>query len=198
MVLIYSSGIYLFHFLIRIAAVFGGKARKWVEGRKNLLEKIRSEVDSTKKHTWFHFASLGEFEQGRSVLEEYKNTFPDRLILVTFFSPSGYETRKNFSLADHVFYLPPDSAFNAKSFIELINPELVFFTKYDFWYFYFRELKRREIPLFMVSSIFRGGQAFFKWYGGIFRKMLSCVMHFFVQNQESVVLLLRSEEHKSE
>lgn len=189
MTLIYSIGIYLFHLLIQIAALFGGKAKKWVEGRKGLLEKIRDEVDSTKKHTWFHFASLGEFEQGRSVLEKYKKLFPDRFILITFFSPSGYETRKNFSLADHVFYLPADSAFNAKKFIDLINPEIVFFTKYDFWYFYFRELKKREIPLFMVSSIFRADQVFFKWYGGIFRKMLSCVTHFFVQNQESVVLL---------
>src|SRR5690554_5093211 len=189
MTLIYSIVIYLFHLLIRVAAIFGGKARTWLDGRKDLLKRINSEVDSTKKHTWFHFASLGEFEQGRSVLETYKKTFPDRLILITFFSPSGYETRKNYSLADHVFYLPADSAFNAKSFIELINPELVFFTKYDFWYFYFRELKRREIPLFMVSSIFRPDQVFFKWYGGIFRKMLSCVTHFFVQNQESVVLL---------
>ncbi|TCK83379.1 3-deoxy-D-manno-octulosonic acid transferase [Albibacterium bauzanense] len=189
MTFIYSIGIYLFHLLIWIAAVFGGKAKKWAEGRKGLFEKIREEVDSTKKHTWFHFASLGEFEQGRSVLEKYKKLFPDRLILITFFSPSGYETRKNFSLADHVFYLPADSAFNAKRFIDLINPEIVFFTKYDFWYFYFRELKQREIPLFMVSSIFRADQVFFKWYGGIFRKMLSCVTHFFVQNQESVVLL---------
>jgi len=189
MTLIYSIGIYLFHFFIWVAAGFSGKAKKWIEGRKGLLEKIRNEVDSTKKHTWFHFASLGEFEQGRSVLEKYKNTFPDRLILITFFSPSGYEPRRNFSLADHVFYLPADSAFNAKIFIDLINPELVFFTKYDFWYFYFRELKQRGIPLIMVSSIFRPDQAFFKWYGGVFRKMLACVTHFFVQNQESVVLL---------
>src|SRR5690554_2342298 len=124
MTLIYSIGIYLFHLLIRIAAIFGGKARKWVDGRKDLLKRIKSEVDSTKKHTWFHFASLGEFEQGRSVLEAYKRTYQNRLIVITFFSPSGYETRKNFSSADHVFYLPADSAFNAKSFIKLINPEL--------------------------------------------------------------------------
>jgi len=189
MTFIYSIGIFLFHLLIRIAAISGEKARKWIKGRKGLLEKIKNEVDPTKKHTWFHFASLGEFEQGRSVLEKYKSTFPDRLILVTFFSPSGYETRKNFLLADHVFYLPADSASNARKFIDLINPELVFFTKYDFWYFYFRELKQRGIPLLMVSSIFRADQVFFRWYGGIFRKMLSYVTHFFVQNQESVVLL---------
>lgn len=191
MTLLYSIGISFFHFLIRIGAIFGKKARKWVDGRKGLLEKIESDVDSSKKHIWFHFASLGEFEQGRSVLEEFKKRFPDKLIIITFFSPSGYEIRKNYSLAEHVFYLPADSASNAKRFVELINPEMVFFTKYDYWLFYFRELKRENIPLYMVSAIYRPDQVFFKWYGGIFRQILSYVSHFFVQNQESISLLNR-------
>jgi len=189
MTFFYGIGISIFHFLIGIAAMFGGKAKRWVAGRKGLFEKIKKEVDSTKKHTWFHFASLGEFEQGRSVLEEYTKEFPDKLIIITFFSPSGYEIRKNYSLAEHVFYLPADSASNAKRFIELINPEMVLFTKYDYWYFYFRELKNKEIPLYMISSIFRPDQVFFKWYGGLFRKILSCVTYFFVQNLESIRLL---------
>jgi len=189
MTLLYSIGISLFHFLIRIGAIFGKKARKWVDGRKGLLEKIKREVDSSKKHIWFHFASLGEFEQGRSVLEEFKRHFPEKAVVITFFSPSGYEIRKNYSLAEHVFYLPADSASNARRFIELINPEMVFFTKYDYWLFYFRELKRKNIPLYMVSTIYRPDQVFFKWYGGVFKQILTYVTHFFVQNQESISLL---------
>jgi len=189
MTFLYSIGISFFHLSIKFAAFFNGKAKKWVKGRQGLLEKIKTEVDPTKKHTWFHFASLGEFEQGRSVLEQYNKEYPDKLIVITFFSPSGYEVRKNYSIAEHVFYLPADSASNAKKFINLINPEIVLFTKYDYWYFYFKELKKRNIPLYMVSSIYRTDQVFFKWYGKIFRKMLSCVTHFFVQNQESVKLL---------
>jgi len=189
MTFLYSIGIFFFHLTIKFGAFFNGKAKKWVVGRKGILEKIESEVDSSKKHTWFHFASLGEFEQGRSVLEQYNKEYPDKLIVITFFSPSGYEVRKNYSVAEHVFYLPADSASNAKKFIDLINPEIVLFTKYDYWYFYFKELKKRNIPLYMVSSIYRTDQVFFKWYGKIFRKMLSCVTHFFVQNQESVKLL---------
>lgn len=189
MTILYSIGISFFHFLIRVGAIFGKKAKKWVDGRKGLLEKIKNEVDSSKKHSWFHFASLGEFEQGRSVLEEFKKRFPDKPIVVTFFSPSGYEIRRNYSLADHVFYLPADSRSNAKRFVALINPEMVFFTKYDYWLFYFRELKAKNIPLYMVSAIYRPDQVFFKWYGGLFRQMLSYISHFFVQNQESVRLL---------
>jgi 3-deoxy-D-manno-octulosonic-acid transferase len=189
MIIFYRIGVIVFHLAIKLAALFSEKPKKWVDGRKNLLERIAKEVDSTKKHTWFHFASLGEFEQGRSVLEQYHRDYPDRPIIITFFSPSGYEVRKNYSLAEHIFYLPADSPANAERFIELINPDIVFFTKYDYWYYYFKELHSRKIPLYVISAIFRPGQAFFKWYGGIFRKMLRLVTHFFVQNQESVKLL---------
>lgn len=197
MTLIYSIGISFFHFLIRIGALFGKKAKKWVDGRKDLLEKIKNEVDSSKKHVWFHFASLGEFEQGRSVLEEFHKRYPEKLIIITFFSPSGYEIRKNYSLAEHVFYLPADSPSNARRFVELINPEMVFFTKYEYWLFYFRELKNNDIPLYMVSTIYRPDQIFFKWYGGVFRQILSYVTHFFVQNQESVRLLQSIGIHRA-
>jgi len=189
MILFYRIGVAIFHLAIKFAALFSEKPRKWVNGRKNLLERIEKEVDSSKKHTWFHFASLGEFEQGRSVLEQYRQDYPERLILITFFSPSGYEVRKNYSFAEHVFYLPADSPSNARRFIDLINPDLVFFTKYDYWYYYFRELNKKKVPLYVISAIFRKDQAFFKWYGSLFRDMLRLVTHFFVQNQESVKLL---------
>jgi len=189
MVILYRVIIFVYYQLIRLAALFNKKAGKWVEGRKDLFQEIAEEVDSDQRHTWFHFASLGEFEQGRSVLEQYKKEWPEHLIVVTFYSPSGYEIRKNYSLADHVFYLPADTPGNARRFLALINPEKAFFTKYDYWYFFFRELHERKIPLYMVSSIYRKDQVFFKWYGGFFRKMLDFVSHFFVQNQESVHLL---------
>lgn len=189
MVVFYQFGIFLFSALIRVFALFNTKAKKWVKGRKGIFEKIESEVDCIEKTTWFHFPSLGEFEQGRTVLERYKEEWPERKIVVTFFSPSGYEVRKNYSLADYIYYLPLDTAKNAKRFIALINPQEVFFTKYDYWYFYFKELHERNIRLYMISSIFRPSQVFFQFYGSFFRKTLSYVSHFFVQNEESVELL---------
>lgn len=188
MVVFYQIGIYLFSILIQVFSLFNSKAKKWVEGRKEIFQKIENEV-SGEKTTWFHFPSLGEFEQGRTVLERYRDEWPQRKIVVTFFSPSGYEVRKNYPLADHIYYLPIDSASHAKRFIELINPQEVFFTKYDYWYFYFKELSENNIPLYMISSIFRPGQVFFQFYGSFFRKTLSFVSHFFVQNEESVDLL---------
>ena len=169
-------------------SIFHAKAKLFVNGRKDIFKKIAKKVNPLEKHIWFHFASLGEFEQGRPVLEELKKKFPSKKIVVTFFSPSGYEIRKNYALAD-VFYLPIDTPKNAKRFIDSINPEMAIFTKYEFWYFYFTELKKREIPLYLISGIFRENQVFFKWYGGFYRAMLKCVTYFFVQNQESVNLL---------
>jgi 3-deoxy-D-manno-octulosonic-acid transferase len=189
MIVLYRISIFVFNILIQLIAFVNEKAKKWVRGRKDIFEKIEKEVDSTKKHTWFHFPSLGEFEQGRTVLERYKEEWPNRRIIITFYSPSGFEVRKNYPLAEHVFYLPIDSPKNASCFIRLINPEIVFFIKYDYWFYYFRELNRYEIPLYLVSAIFRPNQIFFKRYGGFFKKTLSFVTHFFVQNQESVELL---------
>ena len=186
---LYQAGIFLYGLLLRILAPFHAKARLWVNGRKDLLKKIEQTVEQRHKHIWFHFASLGEFEQGRSVLEQIRKRFPDEKIIVTFFSPSGFEIRKNTPLADHVFYLPEDTPFNARKFLDLINPKFVVFTKYEYWYFYFRELKRRNIRLLMISAIFREEQLFFKEYGGFYRNILKNVSYFFTQNMDSVHML---------
>lgn len=187
---LYKIGIYLYTLIIRIAAIKNKKAAAWVNGRKGIFQLIEAELSKDKAYVWFHFASLGEFEQGRPVLESFKATQASTPIVVTFFSPSGYEVRKNFALADHVFYLPIDTRSNAKEFIRLLNPTLAIFTKYEYWYYYFDELHKKGTPLYIISGIFRKEQAFFKWYGGFQRKILTFVTHFFVQNEESRRLLL--------
>jgi 3-deoxy-D-manno-octulosonic-acid transferase len=188
MLLLYIIGIRVYTLLIRIFSLFNPKAKLFINGRKNVYAQIVQKINPNEKHVWFHFASLGEFEQGRPVLEKLKTLYPNKKIVVTFFSPSGYEIRKNYALAD-VFYLPIDTAGNAKRFITSINPEMAIFTKYEFWHFYFKELKDREIPLYVISGIFRESQAFFKWYGAFYRNILESVTYFFVQNEESKVLL---------
>lgn len=189
MLFLYRTGMALFGLLMRLAALWHPKARLWVRGRKGLLAHIAAELPDGKPSAWFHFASLGEFEQGRPVLEGFRRRRPDLQLIVTFFSPSGYEIRKNYAGADHVFYLPEDTPANAAEFIRLIRPELAVFTKYEYWYFFFRELHRQGIPLYMISSIFRPDQVFFKAYGSLHRRMLGWVGHFFVQNEVSVQLL---------
>lgn len=188
MLLLYIIGIRLYTLLIRIFSLFDPKAKLFINGRKNVYTQITQKINPSEKHIWFHFASLGEFEQGRPVLEKLKSLYPAKKIVVTFFSPSGYEIRKNYALAD-VFYLPIDTAANAKRFITCINPEMAIFTKYEFWHFYFKELKDQCIPLYVISGIFRESQAFFKWYGGFYRNILKSVTYFFVQNKESENLL---------
>ncbi|WP_426327588.1 3-deoxy-D-manno-octulosonic acid transferase [Pedobacter sp. R-06] len=188
MLLLYIIGIRLYTLLIRIFSLFNPKAKLFINGRKNVYTQIAQKINPSEKHIWFHFASLGEFEQGRPVLEKLKSLYPAKKIVVTFFSPSGYEIRKNYALAD-VFYLPIDTAANAKRFIASINPEMAIFTKYEFWHFYFKELKDQGIPLYVISGIFRESQAFFKWYGGFYRNILKSVTYFFVQNKESEDLL---------
>lgn len=188
MLLLYIIGIQVYTLLIRILSLFNPKAKLFINGRKNVYTQIAQQINPEEKHVWFHFASLGEFEQGRPVLEKLKTLYPAKKIVVTFFSPSGYEIRKNYALAD-VFYLPIDTKSNAKRFIESINPEMAIFTKYEFWHFYFKALKDRNIPLYVISGIFRPKQAFFKWYGGFYRNILSAVTYFFVQNEESENLL---------
>jgi len=189
--IIYNLSIFLGQIFVFIFARFNHRVKKWRDGRKGLFERIEEKIDRSKKHTWFHFASLGEFEQGRTVLEAYREHFPEKRIIATFFSPSGYEVRANYTKADYVFYLPADTPGNARKFIDLINPEEVFVVKYEFWYNYFKTLHQRHIPLYLVSVIFRKGQSYFKWYGGIFRTTLTYVTHYFAQNQESVSLLHR-------
>lgn len=187
--LLYSLGIHLYGLLLRLIAPFHPKAKLWVDGRKDWYARINQTVETSQNHIWFHFASLGEFEQGRAVLEGIKKDYPLKKIVITFYSPSGYEVRKNTNLADYVFYLPEDTAKNAKQFIDLIHPEFVVFTKYEYWHYYFSELKNRDIPLFMISAIFRPNQIFFQPYGGFFREILTSVTYFFLQNEESVHLL---------
>ncbi|WP_341867749.1 3-deoxy-D-manno-octulosonic acid transferase [Mucilaginibacter endophyticus] len=181
--LLYNIGIKLYSLFIRFAALFNNKAKLWVSGRKNpVFVRIESSI-------WFHFASLGEFEQGRPILEAMRNLHPGKKVVVTFFSPSGYEIRKNTPLADYVYYLPLDTPRNAKRFIDAINPETIIFTKYEYWFHFFNEARKRNIPLYIVSGIFRPGQVYFKWYGGFNRRILSLVSHFFLQDDASEQLL---------
>ncbi|WP_448699754.1 3-deoxy-D-manno-octulosonic acid transferase [Mucilaginibacter sp. AW1-3] len=183
MLLIYNLFLRIYLILILISSFFNKKAKKWITGRKN------NNVAHSQSSFWFHFASLGEFEQGRPVLEKMRLLHPDQTIVITFFSPSGYEIRKNTPLANHVYYLPLDTAKNAREFIGNINPTLAVFTKYEYWYHYFNELNKRGVPLYVISGIFRPKQIFFKWYGGLHRQMLGFVTRFFVQDSESEALL---------
>lgn len=189
MSLLYNFSLLIYNLLLQLFALFNPKARLFVEGRKNIFNKINSKLKNTSPPIWFHFASLGEFEQGRPLLEKIKSIQPETPILITFFSPSGYEIRKNYPLADAIFYLPIDHPGNAKKFVELVKPKMAIFTKYEFWPNYFKELAGQHIPLFIVSGIFRSGQIFFKSYGTFYRNVLKQVTHFFVQNKDSLLLL---------
>src|SRR6187402_3129730 len=186
----YNIFLLLYRTGIGIASLWSNKAKLWIEGRKNIFDRLRTNLrTSNSKPIWIHCSSLGEFEQGRPVLEKLKSKNPHSRFLITFFSPSGFEIRKDFKGADWVFYLPLDSKTNARTFFDIINPSLVVFVKYDYWYYYLTECKKRNIPLLLVSGIFRQGQPFFKWYGNLHRKMLNCFIHFFVQDKESYDLL---------
>jgi 3-deoxy-D-manno-octulosonic-acid transferase len=189
---LYNIFISLFVFGIRVASLFNQKARLWVEGRKGLIRKIEDALAGNhdeKKIAWFHCASLGEFEQGRPVIEAFREAMPDHLIFLTFFSPSGYEIRKNYPGADHIFYLPADSSGTAAKFIKVLSPDIVFFIKYEYWYNCLAVLKKQGIPTYMVSAIFRSSQPFFRWYGSWFRKQLKNLTWFFVQDEDSENLL---------
>src|SRR5690606_32438261 len=162
-VLLYKSALNLFSVATKIAAAFNPKARLFVEGRENIFQEIEKQLSNNhKRRVWFHCASLGEFEQGRPVIEKFKEVFPAYEILITFYSPSGYEIRKNYSLANHVFYLPIDTKNNARKFVDLVKPQLAVFVKYEFWHFFLSELKGCGIPVISISSIFRSDQIFFK------------------------------------
>ncbi|TAJ14888.1 3-deoxy-D-manno-octulosonic acid transferase [Marinilabiliaceae bacterium JC017] len=185
---LYNIGIGLMTAGLKLAAIFNEKARLLVNGRKQLWRDLETAaVDGPT--IWVHAASLGEFEQGRPLIEAIKKKHPEKKIVLTFFSPSGYEIRKDYELADYVFYLPADTQRKARKFIEKINPEVVFFIKYEFWYHFLTQLKRKNIPVYGVSVIFRSSQAFFKWYGGWFRRMLKAFEYFYVQDEVSGQLL---------
>jgi len=183
--LFYHLFTFLFHSGIRLAALWNPKARLWVAGRKD-FPSLKS---SQKNNVWIHCASVGEFEQGRPLIEAIRKQYPACCIILTFFSPSGYEVRKDYNGADYVFYLPMESKENARKFIATIQPTLVLWVKYEFWYYYLTELKRQNIPVLMVAGLFRDGQPFFRWYGGIWREMLQSFHYFFLQNEKSIELL---------
>jgi 3-deoxy-D-manno-octulosonic-acid transferase len=190
--LLYNIFIFFYSLGIRIASLVNEKAKLWVKGRKNILQRIEEALadnPNNKKIAWFHCASLGEFEQGRPVIEEFREIHPDHLIFLTFFSPSGYEIRKSFTGADYVFYLPVDYPGMAARFIKILSPEIVFFIKYEYWYNYLAILKKQGIPTYIVSAIFRSSQPFFKSYGFWFRKQLQNLSWFFVQDEDSEKLL---------
>lgn len=182
--LVYKSG-------ISVATRWNSKAKKWVDGRKNWQDELSSnwKIEPGDVVIWMHCASLGEFEQGRPIIEKLKSEIPASKIVLTFFSPSGYEIRKNYEQADYVMYLPFDSKENAAIFLEITNPQLAIFVKYEFWHYYLQELKLRKIETILVSGIFRSSQPFFQWWGGFHRNMLNNFSHLFVQNKGSKELL---------
>lgn len=190
MVFLYNVLLSLVSTLFWFASFFNQKAKHFVQGRKSLLKKIQQAFSNTSHRVvWVHCASLGEFEQGRPLIEKLKSEFPDCKILLTFFSPSGYEVRKNYAYADWVFYLPWDTQRNAATFITAAKPVLAIFVKYEFWYHYTNELQKRDIPILSIASIFRSEQLFFKSYGGFYRGILKKFSYFFVQNFSSADLL---------
>lgn len=187
--LLYNLIISLYGLGILITSLFNNKAKQWIAGREN-QGPVKLPINAaSQKKVWVHCASLGEFEQARPVIEKIKNNKPSTCIILTFFSPSGYEVRKNYKYADAVLYLPLDNAKNATDFIDAIQPDLVLFVKYEFWYHYLTTLKNRNIPAVLFSAIFRKEQVFFKWYGSFFRNLLTCFTKIFVQNKESQQLL---------
>lgn len=195
MLLLYNLSVRIYLIAIHIASVFNKKAGLWIDGRRELFPRLEKALEAVRSNgealIWMHCASLGEFEQGRPVIEGLRKNHPETKILLTFFSPSGYEIRKDFPLADHVDYLPIDTKAQAVRFIEIVRPTLAIFVKYEFWFNHIEALHARGIPCMVISAIFRPGQVFFRWYGGIFREMLRRFDHIFVQNQISAGLLER-------
>lgn len=191
---LYNLLVILAGFCLRILAVFHPKMRLFTEGRRTVFDTLRSKISEQDKTIWFHAASLGEYEQGLPVMEKMKDRYPHHKIVLSFFSPSGYEVRKNNVVADVTVYLPLDTRSNAREFVGLVHPDLVFFIKYEYWPNYLSVLKKSSIPTFLISGIFRKDQLFFKWYGGFYRRALDCFTHFFVQNSGSKELLLQLEK----
>ena len=189
MKIIYSFAMSFYSLAIKMISPFNNKAKLMKEGRKDLFKRLNKDINNVDNYIWIHAASLGEFEQGRPVIEKIRKDYPQYKLLLTFFSPSGYEVRKNYDGVDLVYYLPLDSATNARNFIDIVNPKMVFFIKYEYWYFFLRELKKRDIPTFIFSSIFLKEQIFFKFYGAFWRNILKSFTHIFVQTKESISLL---------
>ena len=187
--MIYNLAMYILELGVKLAALFSDKPAKMVKGYREVFDLLQRKIDSNAQYIWFHAASLGEFEQGRPLIERIRKEYPQYKILQTFFSPSGYEVRKNYDGADIVCYLPIDTPSNVKKFVDLVNPCMVFFVKYEFWQNYLNALSKRGIPVYSVSSIFRPNQIFFRWYGKGYQQVLKTFAHLFVQNEESKRLL---------
>jgi 3-deoxy-D-manno-octulosonic-acid transferase len=187
--MIYNLIIYVYLFGVAVISLFNEKVRKMWRGERAAFGVLKAKVDPSARYVWFHAASLGEFEQGRPLMEQLRRDHPEYKILLTFFSPSGYEVRKDYKGADIICYLPLDTPINAIRFLRLIRPVMAFFIKYEFWYNYLHILKHRRVPVYSVSSIFRPDQVFFKWYGRQYGRVLNCFTHFFVQNEKSRELL---------
>ena len=185
----YNLGMYLYLLGVIIASLFNEKVRKMWRGEREAVRILREKVDPQARYVWFHAASLGEFEQGRPLMEQLRREHPEYKILLTFFSPSGYEVRKNYEGADIITYLPVDTVTNARRFLRTVRPVMAFFIKYEFWYNYLHILKHRGVPVYSVSSIFRPGQIFFRWYGRQYAHVLKCFTRFYVQNEVSRQLL---------
>jgi 3-deoxy-D-manno-octulosonic-acid transferase len=189
---LYFISVRCYFTLLRLAACCHPGAAAWVAGRKNLLNHIRQTLEKESSfRIWIHCASLGEYEQAVPLIQRLKERFPSARLVLTFFSPSGYEQRKNNSLAHHVFYLPDDSPAHAKEFLDIVSPRMALFIKYEYWYFYLRELHQRHIPVYFISARFRQGHPFFRWYGAFFRQMLTMAHHLFLQDDESYRLCLK-------
>lgn len=189
MFFIYNLLLVFADFLLKIIALFNPKVKLFVDGRKSVFKTLSNKIKVYDKTIWFHAASLGEYEQGLPVMERMKRRFPNHLIVLTFFSPSGYEVRKNNTVADVTVYLPLDTKSNALKFMKIVRPDMAFFIKYEYWPNYLNELKKRQTPTYLISGIFRENQLFFKWYGGFYRNALATFEHFFVQNSNSKGLL---------
>lgn len=191
MVLLYNFFLALYRLAIMAYAPFNAKARLWVRGRRNWQRQITEALSHGEKRIWFHCSSVGEYEQAKPLIELVKAEFPQYKIVVTFFSPSGYEACKTSKLPDHIFYLPHDSSSNAQQFVSMIAPSMALFVKYEFWYHYLNALRQKDVPVLLVSGAFREGQVFFKWHGGLFRKMLRNFSFFFLQDVESQRMLAK-------
>ena len=189
MSIIYNIGIALYYLLALIISLWNRKAGQWIRGRRGWRKSLESVFQPGDKVIWIHCASLGEFEQGRPVIEALRESCADRKILLTFFSPSGYEKRKDYPLADHVMYLPLDTARNARKLVKSISPEMALFVKYEFWFHFLTRLKKSGIPVYLASGIFRSDQLFFKWYGSWYKGILDAFSHIFVQDENSSTLL---------
>ena len=187
----YNLFIYIYLLGVAVYSHFNEKVRKMWRGEREAFRILKEKVDPKAKYVWFHAASLGEFEQGRPLMEQLRREHPEYKILLTFFSPSGYEVRKNYQGADIITYLPLDTITNARRFLRTVRPVMAFFIKYEFWYNYLHILKHRNVPVYSVSSIFRPDQVFFKWYGRQYGRVLNCFTHFFVQNEVSKELLAK-------